>query len=44
MYDCIFDQPRAIAEILMDRRVEVEQLVRKADAASRIHIAGIGTS
>jgi glucosamine--fructose-6-phosphate aminotransferase (isomerizing) len=44
MYDCIFDQPRAIGEILSDRRAEEEQLVRIAAKARRIHISGIGTS
>lgn len=44
MYDCIFDQPQAISQILETQAAAVDDLVAKISAAKRIHITGIGTS
>lgn len=44
MYDCIFDQPKAIAGILESQRQAVAQLAAKVAATKQVHLAGIGTS
>jgi glucosamine--fructose-6-phosphate aminotransferase (isomerizing) len=44
MYDCIFDQPQAISQILESQGAAIDDLVARTSAAKRIHITGIGTS
>lgn len=44
MYDCIVDQPKAIAGIIDSQVTAVEELSTLAAGVRRIHITGIGTS
>ena len=44
MYECIQDQPQAIRQVLDSQKEPVEALVKRIEAAQRVHIVGIGSS
>ena len=44
MYDCIFDQPQAISQILQSQTGAVGELAARISSSKRVHITGIGTS
>jgi glucosamine 6-phosphate synthetase-like amidotransferase/phosphosugar isomerase protein len=44
MYECVYDQPRAIRQVLHSQGEAARALAERIAAAQRVHLVGIGTS